>query len=475
MKRARFFAFPVLALVAMGATACEDPTSASTNTPSGNPDGGVVGDGGGVVEDPPVPNTCPAPTAAPVEHSKYVEADETWGPGLHDVTFSISVVKGATLTIEPCAVVRIKNGHSITVGETTSPTPSKLVARAKAGNPITIEGLDGEPFGNVIAYPTGVLELVYVEVKNGGGGNAREGAAVHLYGDQNKPLQSMGLFDHVSIAGSKRYGVILEGRAGFTDGSQFLTISGSGDSAMRVNAPGLGTIPTGRYTGNTVDRIRVMGSGGAEVIDVDTTMHNRGVPYLMGGDGRFSSLNVGGNTGAALLTIEPGVTIKFSKGSGRESGLFVQRSSTTTASTGALRAVGTADAPIVFTSDEPTPAAGDWVGIVLNGIPDPRSKIDYARVEYAGGDTGTRGFSCGTEASDDKISNEAGIAIFGEPASQFITNTTITKSAKNGIERAWTGAYVDFRPSNTFTDNAFCRQTAPRPTTGSCPDPAPCD
>lgn len=450
---------------------CEGSSSSTpNNNPSGIPDGG-----GGSVEDPPVPNTCPAPTAAATEHSKTIEADETWGPGLHDVTFNISVVKSATLTIEPCAVVRIKNGYSITVGETSGPTTAKLVARGKAGNPIGFEGLDGVAFGNLIAYPTGVLELVYVDLKNGGGTGSRDGGAVHLYGDQNKPLQSMALLDHVTITNSKRYGIVFEGRAGFTDGSQFVTISGSGDSAMRINAPGLGTIPTGKYTGNTVDRIRVMGSGVAEGIEVDTTMHNRGVPYLMGGDGSFSSLTVGGNTGTALLTIEPGVTIKFSKGSGREAGLFVQRSSTTTASTGAIRAVGTAEAPIVFTSDEPTPAAGDWVGIVLNGDPDPRTKLDYARVEYAGADTGTRGFSCGTEPSDDKISNEAAIAIFGEPASQFITNTTFVKSAKNGVERAWTGAYVDFRPTNTFTDIAFCKQTAPRPATGSCPDPAPCD
>jgi hypothetical protein len=96
-------------------------------------------------------------------------------------------------------------------------------------------------------------------------------------------------------------------------------------------------------------------------------------------------------------------------------------------------------------------------------------------VEYAGGDTGTRGFSCGTVPSADPPSNEAAIAIFGLPASAFVTNTTIVKSAANGIERAWTGGVVDFLPTNTFTDVAFCRQTYPRPAAGSCPDPAPCD
>ena len=56
-----------------------------------------------------------------------------------------------------------------------------------------------------------------------------------------------------------------------------------------------------------------------------------------------------------------------------------------------------------------------------------------------------------------------------------MTNTVILKSAANGIERAWTGAVLDFLASNTFTDITYCRQTFPKPTAGACADPAPCD
>lgn len=54
------------------------------------------------------------------------------------------------------------------------------------------------------------------------------------------------------------------------------------------------------------------------------------------------------------LTILPGAEIRFSKGAGL-------------AVSGALRAVGTADAPIRFRSAEPVPAPGDWNGILLAG------------------------------------------------------------------------------------------------------------
>jgi hypothetical protein len=172
-----------------------------------------------------------------------------------------------------------------------------------------------------------------------------------------------------------------------------------------------------------------------------------------------------------VLTIEAGVVLKFGKVS---SGLFIERAMTTNAARGALRVLGTLDKHVTFTSNEATPAPGDWTGIHFRGLPDARNKIDYAVVEYAGGDTGTRGFSCGTPVSPDPSSNEAAIAIFGQPASAFVTNTLLSKSAANGIERAWTGTPLDLEPSNTFSEVRWCKQTYPRPQTGTCPDPPPC-
>ncbi|HVH44587.1 MAG TPA: hypothetical protein VM925_19670, partial [Labilithrix sp.] len=187
----------------------------------------------------------------------------------------------------------------------------------------------------------------------------------------------------------------------------------------------------------------------------------------------FNEMSVQGANGTApILTIEAGVVMKFGKVT---SGLFIERASTTNPARGALRVLGTAAKPVVFTSNEATPAAGDWTGIHFRGVPNPQSKIDFARVEYAGADTGTRGFSCGTPPSSDPGSNEAAIAIFGQPSSAFVTNTVISHSAANGIERAWDGTVVDFVATNTFTNVAFCKQTYPRDPGGSCPVPAPCD
>lgn len=476
MKQALSLAFPLLSLlvVGVGLGACEDSSSGSPVTPPGV-DGGFVPDGTAATDggEEPVASKCPVPTGAPIEHSKTVNIDETWGAGLHDVTFDIDIRKDATLTLEPCAVVRIVASRGITAGTANIGDGGKLVAKGKADLPIVIQGKDGARWGSVLVYALGYADLAYVTIKDAGERSSRGGAALHLYGDQFKPIQPLATVDHVTLEGALKYGAVLEGRGAFAPGSQSLTVKGAGDMALRVGGPTLGTIPSGKYTGNTTDAIRIFGSAAGDIIDADVTIRDLGVPYVVGGDGQFNEMSVQGADGTApVLTIEAGVTLKFGKAT---SGLFIDRASTTNPSRGVLRALGTAAKPVTFTSNEATPAAGDWTGIHLRGIPNAQTKIDFARVEYAGGDTGTRGFSCGTPVATDMPSNEAAIAIFGQPTSAFVTNTVILKSAANAFERAWTGTPIDFKATNTFTDVAYCSQTFPRPTAAACPDPAPCD
>ncbi|HEX5152411.1 MAG TPA: hypothetical protein VFW07_13270 [Parafilimonas sp.] len=62
----------------------------------------------------------------------------------------------------------------------------------------------------------------------------------------------------------------------------------------------------------------------------------------------------------AKLTIEPGTVIKGEKGTSTRGALVITRGSQ-------IIADGTADKPIIFTSDQPNPQRGDWGGLVLLG------------------------------------------------------------------------------------------------------------
>jgi hypothetical protein len=99
-------------------------------------------------------------------------------------------------------------------------------------------------------------------------------------------------------------------------------------------------------------------------------------------------------TNGAILTIEPGTKIVGE--SGKNGGLIITRSCK-------IIADGTADKPIVFTSESATPQRGDWAGLVLLGnAPTNASFNGVAGVgEIEGG-----------------INNSDGLGLFGTPATQ---------------------------------------------------------
>jgi hypothetical protein len=102
------------------------------------------------------------------------------------------------------------------------------------------------------------------------------------------------------------------------------------------------------------------------------------------------------------------------------------------------------------------------------------NKIDFARIEYAGGASSSGSDACNVPPLGKQ--NDAAIRIFGVPAQgQFVTNTTIVFSAAHGIDRGWRNDFKpSFLPTNTFQSIARCTETYPRDTTGLCPMSPPC-
>lgn len=84
--------------------------------------------------------------------------------------------------------------------------------------------------------------------------------------------------------------------------------------------------------------------------------------------------------GGGILKIEAGAKLAFSTGAGlqiRDAKLVV---------------AGTEKEPVVFTSANRTPAAGDWAGILLDEGIMAGTELQFARIEYAGEDLhGSRG------------------------------------------------------------------------------------
>ena len=99
-------------------------------------------------------------------------------------------------------------------------------------------------------------------------------------------------------------------------------------------------------------------------------------------------------TNGAILTIEPGTKIVGENG--KKGGLIITRGCK-------IIADGTADKPIVFTSEAATPQRGDWAGLVLLGQAPTNSSFNGIQ---------------GVGAVEGGINNSDGLGLYGTPATQ---------------------------------------------------------
>jgi hypothetical protein len=216
----------------------------------------------------------------------------------------------------------------------------------------------------------------------------------------------------VEIRQNAGHGIIHEGT-----GSSFTltgsTIQNNGSYPVQVRADMVGQLSNNTYGGNNPNAIEVVG----QAVTTSQTWLNEGVPYVI------TTADITLQNGS-ILTLEPGVQMRFSTGIGLNVGLG--------ASTGGLFAVGTVAEPIVFTSNQASPAPGDWKGLnFTNSTIDASTQLGYVIVEYGG---------AGTNNSNIRIDN----------ANFPIQHSTIRNSSGYGIRLSSSNPSVNF---NSITGN----------------------
>jgi hypothetical protein len=444
---------------------------ASTSLPDA---GSPSGDGGGALP-------CELPSGPGTEHSGFIESDEVWTAedSPHMITSSVSV-RGARVTIQPCAVVQLESGQSIFVGQASGDAASLVAVGEKHGSvtrPVVFTSSDAsEYWGGIVVNATGSTDLAYATLQRGGhpdGHGFGHASALSSHGDDNRllPLANISA-KHVAIVDSASLGFSLEASGAFSEDSTDLTVTGSGSQggqsgsiqttyAGYVEAPSIHSVPEGDYTGNAIDAIEAYAPF---TLEVDETFHERGVPYQVIGS---FYMRPGTPNGTTTLTIEAGTTLLFS-GEEFPDGRLVLGD----AGAGDDRRVrwiadGTPEAPIVLTSGMSTPAAGDWLGITWDSAPATGNIMNYVTVEYGGGNSGANGFGCGPGE------NDALLFLGWEPAEPFIQNSTFQASLEGGIVSAWDSdvASVDLASGNVFDAiGNGCNVSVNKSAEGACPD-----
>ena len=415
---------------------------------------------------------CGQTNGSVVTHSANVAASETWaGDGVtHRVPTSFSITGNATVTIQPCAVVEVGPGISITVRDNgrlvsagTSATRFVVFRRRDANQGwATLRGFT----------PTSLIDLSWTRLEGGGAFGGLNDPTIAVIGvGYGSPPVAVLRTDNVVIDGSRGVGVHLDANAAFTTDSRQLQITGSGGRPVHTTMMALGSIPVGTYTGNATDEILIHGPG-ANVF-ANMSVEDHGVPVRI----PFGNMYIGPAPPAVApvtLTLHPGVVFRFPRVGGQPVArmTFGTNGSAPNNLIGVLNAVGTAAKPIVFTSGEATPAPGDWVGIWLNTA--IGSRLDNVEINYAGAPTGIQSNNCRPVNTEDEAALFVGS--FSDqyvPPSNLITNSRITFSAGFGINAMWlapTFNAPDLTATNAFQNVTRCRQTYNGVTPpGTCP------
>ncbi len=149
----------------------------------------------------------------------------------------------------------------------------------------------------------------------------------------------------------------------------------------------------------------------------------------------------------AVLTIEPGVTVKF------DPGIYLRIADSVPS--GYLVAKGTVNQPITFTSSSANPAPGSWGGILIYNQNDPiLSAIEYANINYA--TTGLAVYKGAMNITNNHFESnsqavEIGLSSFHVVSPVLRNNTYVNNGAGNTIKI--TGSYI-YNPTVWTKDNA---------------------
>ncbi|MES2644165.1 MAG: MopE-related protein [Myxococcota bacterium] len=193
------------------------------------------------------------------------------------------------------------------------------------------------------------------------------------------------------------------------------TVTGNGLNPVVVPASSADQLDSSStYTGNGDDRIYLLYGTVAST----TTWQELGLPWKVGGN-----ILVQG-TASPTLTIEPGSRLEFEVNTRLTTGAWEP---------GKLYAIGTASAPIVFTSADTVPAIGDWDGLVLHSY-DTGTLLQNVEVSYGGGSDGN-------------------VYIYGNGPRVAIVDSVVSNSSRWGV--CPTGGATPTLSGVTYSGNTY--------------------
>lgn len=335
----------------------------------------------------------------------------TWKEGNTYIIDGAISIDGYSLTIEPGTVVKFKEGAQIEVGYYQS--NSTLIANGTSDKPIVFTSFSSSASAGAwdfIAFYSGSTsncKLNYCTIEYGGGYGDSYGV-IHLSECEVSITNSI-------IKESENQGISLNADSKFS--------SFSGNAISNIGSYPISLYPNAAHTigkNNTIIPSSIvygiLVNNGTYNL-ANQTWLKQDVQYVINGVLEID------NAAGTVLNIEAGTTIAFTKGSQIELGYY---------NYGTIKAIGTKDSPITFTSAAASKTTGDWDAILIYDGASDNTIFDYCNFEY-GGDYGD---GYGT--------------IYVSESNITLKNSSITNSKNYGVTLDSDASFVEFN-NNVFS------------------------
>jgi len=356
-------------------------------------------------------------------HGATVTASETWtrAGSPHRVPFGVHLLAGASLRVEPCAVVLVGTGQAIVVqGD------ARLLAVGSAAEPIRFDALGESPSHGdwigleVRAHGLPDTRLAHVTI-------AHAGADPGLPGEPPAALRTRsraGLrLESVLIQNSGGYGVALLENGIFASGSHGLTVEGShGEGAVYIaDVNAVRSLPTGHFRNNANNDVLLAAT--QRVLRVESALRalDDGARYRL----RRAARWIVQGTSAPRLTLAAGVVLAMEAEASLEVGLELP---------GALLAQGQGSSRLVrlvaATGDTGAPS---WGALVLGAQTDTaRTHLQDMEILGAGGEVTGVFDSCPSAGTAD-VDSRGMLVLSGASAAMVVAGLRFVAGPRNGF------------------------------------------
>lgn len=355
--------------------------------------------------------------------SGSINEDTTLDPAEHDclIVSDGITVSGAHLTIEAGVMLEFERDTGLDVDGGT------MSIEGTADNPVILTGTEKQPgwwMGvRFKVTDSSANQINHAVIEYGGGAEFRRAdSAANLVLIQNQGTPQVAI-DNTVLRYSGSVGLLAEWAAEITSFENNTLTDNDGAAAMMA-ARTVGMLgDTSSFEGNQQEYVEVYTrrvKNGRNTSGREHIWSDLGVPYRITSDIEIAQDH--------HVHIEAGATLEFAENTGFST------------DSGSMSAEGTDNDPVVFTGIEKTP--GWWDGVEFRGSA-PGNYLDYAVIEYGGGDEFRR-----ADGPANLVINEQR----GEPELS-IENTTLRHSETVGLLVESDAVVTSFQ-GNTLTNNA---------------------